>query len=159
MLAIGLGVLAGILFGLLTVMVRRGLIRTSDPIAGSVIVIGIATLIVLGVTIISGQVSDLIDPRIAAVYFAIGLIAPGASQIIFMLAVRDVGASRVAITPPPCTTTHGSPCCAIADSTCWRNSGVSITAPPILITFICALLQAIAQGRFVQTQRGWLPVG
>ena len=97
MLAIGLGVLAGILFGLLTVMVRRGLIRRSDPIAGSVVVIGVAMVIVLAVTLITGQGGELFDPGIAAVYFAIGLVAPGASQIIFMYAVRDVGASRAAI--------------------------------------------------------------
>lgn len=97
MLVIGVGVLAGILFGLLTVMVRRGLIRKSDPIAGSVVVVGIATVIVLAVTIATGQLGQLADLHTAALYFAIGLIAPGASQIVFMYAVRDVGASRSAI--------------------------------------------------------------
>jgi drug/metabolite transporter (DMT)-like permease len=97
MLAIGLGVLAGILFGLLTVMVRRGLIRQSDPIAGSVVVIGVATLIVLVVTVVTGQAGDLNDLHPALAYFVIGLVAPGASQLIFMYAVRDVGASRAAI--------------------------------------------------------------
>ena len=97
MVAIGLGVLAGILFGLLTVMVRRGLIRTSDPIAGSVVVVGIAMLIALAFTLVSGQAGDLTVLRPALAYFAIGVIAPGATQIVFMYAVRDVGASRVAI--------------------------------------------------------------
>ena len=47
MLAIGLGVLAGILFALLTVLVRRGIMRTPDPIAGSVVVVGLAMVIVI----------------------------------------------------------------------------------------------------------------
>jgi drug/metabolite transporter (DMT)-like permease len=97
MLAIGLGVLAGILFALLTVLVRRGLIRNPDPIAGSVVVVGLATVIVIVEALVSGQASDLLDVHPALMYFAIGLIAPGATQVIFMLAVRDVGASRVAI--------------------------------------------------------------
>lgn len=96
-LAIGLGVLAGILFGLLTVMVRRGLMRKSDPIAGSLVVIAVATAIVLVVTVASGKAGDLTQWHPALAYFGIGLIAPGASQIIFMYAVRDVGASRAAI--------------------------------------------------------------
>lgn len=97
MLAIGLGVLAGILFALLTVLVRRGIMRTPDPIAGSVVVVGLATVIVLVEALVSGHASDLTDVSPALAYFTIGLIAPGATQVIFMLAVRDVGASRVAI--------------------------------------------------------------
>lgn len=97
MLAVGLGVLAGILFGLLTVLVRRGIIRKPDPIAGSVVVVGLATLIVIAATLVSGKGADLTTWHIAALYFAIGLVAPGATQVIFMLAVRDAGASRVAI--------------------------------------------------------------
>lgn len=97
MLAVGLGVLAGILFALLTVVVRRGIIRKPDPIAGSVVVVGLAMVIVLLATVVSGKAGDLTDWRIAALYFVIGLVAPGATQVIFMLAVRDAGASRVAI--------------------------------------------------------------
>lgn len=94
--AVGLGLLAGILFGLLTVMVRRGLMQRPDPIVGSVVVIGIATAMVLAVTVVTGVGGDLWD-RVAIAYLLIGLVAPGASQIVFMLAVRDVGASRAAI--------------------------------------------------------------
>lgn len=95
--AVGLGLLAGILFGLLTVMVRRGLMQRPDPIVGSVVVIAIAAAIVFVVTILTGAAGDLGVLPMGFVYLAIGLVAPGLSQIVFMLAVRDVGASRAAI--------------------------------------------------------------
>ncbi len=95
--AVGLGLLAGILFGLLTVLVRRGIMRVPDPVAGSVVVIGLALAVVLAATVATGQAGELADGRVAIAYLLIGLVAPGLSQIVFMLAVRDAGASRVAI--------------------------------------------------------------
>jgi drug/metabolite transporter (DMT)-like permease len=95
--AVGLGLLAGVLFGLLTVLVRRGIMRVPDPVAGSVVVIGLALAVVLAATVLTGQAGDLADGRVAVAYLLIGLVAPGLSQIVFMLAVRDAGASRVAI--------------------------------------------------------------
>ena len=77
MLAIGLGVLAGILFALLTVLVRRGIMRTPDPIAGSVVVVGLAMIIVIVESLVSGHASDLLEFHPALAYFTIGLIAPG----------------------------------------------------------------------------------
>lgn len=95
--AVGLGLLAGALFGLLTVLVRRGIMRVPDPVAGSVVVIGFALAVVLAATVLTGRAGDLADGRAALAYVLIGLVAPGLSQIVFMLAVRDAGASRVAI--------------------------------------------------------------
>lgn len=95
--AVGLGLLAGVLFGLLTVLVRRGIMRVPDPVAGSVVVIGLALAVVLAATVLTGQAGELADGRVAIAYLLIGLVAPGLSQIVFMLAVRDAGASRVAI--------------------------------------------------------------
>ena len=95
--AVGLGLLAGVLFGLLTVLVRRGIMRVPDPVAGSVVVIGLALAVVLAATVLTGQAGELADGRVAIAYLLIGLVAPGLSQIVFMLAVRDAGASRVAL--------------------------------------------------------------
>jgi drug/metabolite transporter (DMT)-like permease len=95
--AVGLGLLAGALFGLLTVLIRRGIMRVPDPVVGSVVVIGLALLVDLVATVVSGKAGGLVDGRAALAYLLIGLVAPGLSQIVFMLAVRDAGASRVAI--------------------------------------------------------------
>ena len=95
--AVGLGLLAGALFGLLTVLIRRGIMRVPDPVVGSVVVIALALAVALVATVASGRAGDLADGRVAIAYVAIGIVAPGLSQIVFMLAVRDAGASRVAI--------------------------------------------------------------
>ncbi len=95
--AVGLGLLAGLMFGLLTVLIRRGIMRVPDPVVGSVVVIGLALVVVVAATVVTGQAGDLADGRVAVAYLLIGIVAPGLSQIVFMLAVRDAGASRVAI--------------------------------------------------------------
>ena len=58
-------------------------------IAGGIFHIGQGTLRLAG--------GDLLEFRMAAGYFALGIVVPGISQILFVVAVREVGASRTAI--------------------------------------------------------------
>ena len=97
MLVIGIGVLAGVLFGLLTALVRRGLMRQPNALVGAMVITSSAALMVLAVTILTGKGGDLLELRVAAGYFGLGLVVPGISQILFVVAVREVGASRTAI--------------------------------------------------------------
>ncbi|MEI6626411.1 MAG: DMT family transporter [Thermoleophilia bacterium] len=97
MLVVGIGVLAGVLFGLLTTLVRRGLMRQPNAIVGAMVITSSAALMVLAVTILTGKGGDLLDLRVAVGYFALGIVVPGISQILFVVAVREVGASRTAI--------------------------------------------------------------
>ncbi len=97
MLVLLTGVLAGILFGLLTVAVRRGLIRVPDAVAGSMVITSTAALMVVALAIVTGVGDELLDVRAGLVYAAIGAIVPGLSQILFVVAVREVGASRAAV--------------------------------------------------------------
>ncbi len=97
MLAVGTGALAGILFGLLTTLVRRGLMRQPNALVGAMVITSTAALIVLVVTVVTGSGGDLLELRPAFGYFVVGIVAPGISQILFMVAVREVGASRSAI--------------------------------------------------------------
>jgi drug/metabolite transporter (DMT)-like permease len=97
MLVIAMGVLAGVLFGLLTALVRRGLMRQPNALVGAMVITSSAALMVLAVTILTGKGGDLLEFRMAAGYFALGLVVPGISQILFVVAVREVGASRTAI--------------------------------------------------------------
>jgi drug/metabolite transporter (DMT)-like permease len=97
MLVIAMGVLAGVLFGLLTALVRRGLMRQPNALVGAMVITSSAALMVLAVTILTGKGGDLLEFRIAAGYFALGIVVPGISQIRFVVAVREVGASRTAI--------------------------------------------------------------
>lgn len=97
MLVIAMGVLAGVLFGLLTTLVRRGLMRQPNALVGAMVITSSAALMVLAVTILTGKGGDLLQLRMAAGYFALGIVVPGISQILFVVAVREVGASRTAI--------------------------------------------------------------
>ena len=97
MLVIAMGVLAGVLFGLLTALVRRGLMRQPNVLVGAMVITSSAALMVLAVTILTGKGGDLLHLRMAAGYFALGIVVPGISQILFVVAVREVGASRTAI--------------------------------------------------------------
>ena len=97
MLVISMGVLAGVLFGLLTALVRRGLMRQPNVLVGAMVITSSAALMVLAVTILTGKGGDLLQLRMAAGYFALGIVVPGISQILFVVAVREVGASRTAI--------------------------------------------------------------
>ena len=97
MLAVGIGVLAGVLFGLLTTLVRRGLMRQPNALVGAMVITSSAAVMVLVVTILTGKGGDLLEFRMAAGYFALGIVVPGISQILFVVAVREVGASRTAI--------------------------------------------------------------
>jgi drug/metabolite transporter (DMT)-like permease len=91
-----LAALSGALFGALAVAVRHGLRRGADPYVGALIVPAVA----LGVAIVLSLPSLAVDDLRAADLwpFALaGMLVPGASQILFIIAVRDAGPSRTSI--------------------------------------------------------------
>jgi drug/metabolite transporter (DMT)-like permease len=94
-LAVLFAVLAGALFGVLTLAVRAGLTRGADPEAGALVVTGLGFLVGVALALpelVRGAgLSDLWP------FLLVGAIVPGASQILFILAVRDAGPSRAAI--------------------------------------------------------------
>lgn len=92
--AVVLGALAGALFGLFAVTVRRGLGRGVDPEVGAVVILGVATLAaaVASLPVLGEAEAGELWP-----FLAIGVLVPGVSQILFVLAVRDAGPSRAAI--------------------------------------------------------------
>jgi drug/metabolite transporter (DMT)-like permease len=95
-LAVVFGALAGAAFGLLMLLVRRGLGRGVDAYAGAVAMLAVATTAAALIAIPSFAgggfaASDLWPFAIA------GVVAPGAAQIILIMAVRDAGPSRAAI--------------------------------------------------------------
>lgn len=95
MLAVAFAVLAAALFGALALAIRSGLKRGGDPEAGALVVTGVGFLVGAALSIpelLSGiGLSDL------WLFALIGALVPGASQILFILAVRDAGPSRAAI--------------------------------------------------------------
>jgi drug/metabolite transporter (DMT)-like permease len=90
-----LAALAGAAFGALMVAVRFGLDRGVDAQAGAA-----ATAIVAALASVGASLPALCgEPSLWRLwpFFVLGLLAPGASQILLTLAVRHAGASRAAI--------------------------------------------------------------
>jgi drug/metabolite transporter (DMT)-like permease len=88
--------LAGLLFGAFAVVIRGGLHRGGDPELGAVVVTGIGTLIA-ALLAIPSLVNGDVHPGDLWPFLLIGALVPGATQILFIVAIRDIGPSRVAI--------------------------------------------------------------
>jgi drug/metabolite transporter (DMT)-like permease len=90
------GVLAGALFGALTLLVRGGLSRGADPEVGAAVVVG-AALAVCALSAVPSAVVEGVPLGDLWPFLIVGALAPGASQILLILAVRDAGAARVSV--------------------------------------------------------------
>ncbi|MBI4172449.1 MAG: DMT family transporter [Actinobacteria bacterium] len=88
--------LAGALFGALAVAVRSGLRRGGDPEVGALVVAGVA-LLASALLATPSAVVEGVRPGDLWPFLLAGALVPGASQILFILAVRDAGPSRAAI--------------------------------------------------------------
>ncbi|MSO94962.1 MAG: DMT family transporter [Thermoleophilia bacterium] len=93
--AVFLGLLAGALFGAMTVAVRTGLFRGGDPILGSVVMTSSAFLVTVLIALLVTEMDDTLSELWP--FLLIGLAVPGLSQIGFIQAVRWAGPSRTAI--------------------------------------------------------------
>jgi drug/metabolite transporter (DMT)-like permease len=94
-LAVLFAVGSGALFGVLALTVRSGLTRGADPEAGALVVTGLGFLVGAALALpefVGGAGLSGLWP-----FLAVGTIVPGASQILFILAVRDAGPSRASI--------------------------------------------------------------
>jgi drug/metabolite transporter (DMT)-like permease len=94
-LAVLFGALSGALFGAMAVAVRFGLRRAgADAHAGAVVVSSAATLV-------SGLAALVewggVRPGQLWPFVVAGVLVPGNSQLLFILAIRDAGPSRAAI--------------------------------------------------------------
>ena len=88
--------LAGVLFGAFAVVIRRGLQRGGDPELGAVVVTGIGTAVAALLAIRSIAAGE-VHPGDLWPFLLIGALVPGVTQILFIVAIRDIGPSRVAI--------------------------------------------------------------
>ena len=94
MLAVLFGVLSGAFFGALAVTVRIALRSGAEPEAGAAVAATTAFLIAAAVAVAAWST---VRPGQLWAFLLIGMLVPGASQILFVLAVRDAGPSRAAI--------------------------------------------------------------
>ena len=98
MLAVVLGLLSAALFGAMTVALRYGLRegRAPDAELGALVTTTAAAL-VAAVAVMLDREDTPLSLQDAAFFALAGLIAPGASQLLFTRAVRDAGPSRTSV--------------------------------------------------------------
>ena len=97
MAAILLALGSAVLFGGMTVALRIALRAHPEPDVGAVASTVVAVLVAGIAAALEPGTGELARPRELAVFALAGLLAPGLSQILFVLAVRDAGASRTAV--------------------------------------------------------------
>jgi drug/metabolite transporter (DMT)-like permease len=93
-LAVLFGVLSGAFFGALAVTVRIALRSGAEPEAGAAIAAATAFVTAAAVALAAWST---IRPALLWAFVLIGMLVPGVSQILFVLAVRDAGPARAAI--------------------------------------------------------------
>lgn len=97
MAAVLLALGSALLFGAMTVALRVALRGHPEPDVGAVASTVVAVLVAGIAAALEPGTGELARPRELAVFALAGLLAPGVSQIFFVLAVRDAGASRTAV--------------------------------------------------------------
>ena len=93
MAAILLAALGAVFFGALSVAQRAGLTRARDLEAATVATCVVALALAAVLAAAAGQL-DQLGGGDSWPYFVAGLLAPGAGQLLFMYAVRAIGAAR-----------------------------------------------------------------
>jgi drug/metabolite transporter (DMT)-like permease len=94
--AVLLAALAGVLFGALAVAVRVGLQRDRDPEGGAFVAaaLGFSLVALFAVPL---ALADGAEIEGLWGFALVGAVVPGLSQIVFVRAIRDAGASRTAV--------------------------------------------------------------
>ncbi len=94
MIVVLLALASAALFGAMTVAVRLGVLRANDARLGAAVTVLVAFAVALAATPFGSGESE---PRDLALFALAGLLAPGVSQLLFTLAVRDAGAARASV--------------------------------------------------------------
>ena len=94
--AILLSLATGLLFGLLAVSLRMGLVRYPDAELAAFHNLFIGFGVAFLATAAAGQLTELSWSDVWP-FLALGAIAPGITQMMFLFALRDIGASRTMV--------------------------------------------------------------
>ena len=92
MTAVVLAVVSAAAFGAMTVVTRLGLRDGASALRASLAIVTVALVVSVLASLVRHDYAD------AWKFFLAGLLAPGASQILFTRSVKEVGASRTSVT-------------------------------------------------------------
>jgi drug/metabolite transporter (DMT)-like permease len=90
--AVGLALVSAVLFGTMSVALRFALRRHRDPEVGALATAIVALVPCGAIAAVNGDWGGNVLPFLLA-----GLSAPGASQVLYVLAIRDAGPSRTSV--------------------------------------------------------------
>jgi len=93
--AVALALLSAFLFGAMTVVLRLALARSPNAEQGALLTVAVALLVVAPFVLARPPAEFDLDEF--GLFALAGLLAPGGSQLLFTLAVRDAGAARVSV--------------------------------------------------------------
>lgn len=96
-MAIALAIASATLFGAMSVALRFALRHGAAPEVGALMTMVPALAIVLGFAVVDAAVHGAPDVAAAWPFALAGLVAPGGSQVLFTLAIRDAGPSRTSV--------------------------------------------------------------
>jgi drug/metabolite transporter (DMT)-like permease len=94
MTAVLLAATSAALFGAMTVSLRLALLRNADARVGAAVTAIVAFAVAFAAAPFGSGETEASD---LAVFLLIGTLAPGLSQLLFTLAVRDAGAARASV--------------------------------------------------------------
>ena len=135
MTAVLLALASAALFGGMTIAVRVGL-RDGGDAGGA----ALATVLpALGVALVAATFRH--DVHHVWPFFLAGLLAPGASQILFTLGVREIGASRTSVT------VGAAPLVAVAIALVFLGE-------PLRVPLVIGALAVVAGGVLLAAERG-----
>ena len=135
MTAVLLALASAALFGAMTVAVRVGL-RDGGDAGGA----ALATVLpALGVVLVAAGFRH--DVHHLWPFFLAGLLAPGASQVLFTLGVREIGASRTSVT------VGAAPLAAVAIALVFLGE-------PVHVPLVIGALAIVAGGVLLAAERG-----
>jgi drug/metabolite transporter (DMT)-like permease len=95
--AVLLALASALLFAGMTVALRFALRAQPEADLGAVVTSAVAFVVVAAAAAVEPGTGELARPRELAVFALAGLLAPGLSQLLFMLAIRDAGSSRASV--------------------------------------------------------------
>jgi drug/metabolite transporter (DMT)-like permease len=93
LLAVG----SAVLFGGMTVALRFALRARPDADLGALVTSAVAFAVVAVAAVVDPGTGELARPKELAVFALAGMLAPGLTQILFMLAIRDTGSARASV--------------------------------------------------------------
>jgi drug/metabolite transporter (DMT)-like permease len=132
--AVALAIASAVLFGGMTVALRLGL-REVDDVRG-------ATLATVTTAFAVALVAAVVEPDVGGAwpFLLLGMLAPGGSQILFTLAVREVGASRTSVV------VGGAPLIAVA-------LALLFLGEPVRAPLVVGALLVVAGGVLLAVER------